>query len=41
MKSLPPTAQEAIRFRAVSVVIDKGLTQAQVSAVFEVDPRNI
>ena len=41
VKHLPPAAQEAIRFRAVSAVIDKGLTQAQVAAVFDVDARSV
>lgn len=41
VKHLPPAAQEAIRFRAVAAVIDKGLTQAEVAAVFDVDPRSV
>jgi transposase len=41
VKHLPPAAQEAIRFRAVSAVIDKGQSQAHVAEVFDVDPRSV
>lgn len=41
VKHLPPEAQEAIRFRAVSAVIDQGWTQAHVALVFGVDLRSV
>lgn len=41
VKHLPPEAQEAIRFRAVSAVIDQGLTQGHVASVFGVDLRSV
>lgn len=41
VKHLPPEAQEAIRFRAVSAVIDQGLAQGRVAAVFGVDLRSV